>query len=156
DLGRLEAGPEDPGHIVAAAAAGLAPALLSVRDLRRDGDEVAREPHPDAARRIEEIDRVRRAVAGQREDALVDGPERDLGALAAAGGVADGEVDPGHVARAVLGSLGTEPDVEALDLRCDAEVGVSDPERRTAGVVERAGRCAPAADDDDRDEDVRR
>src|SRR5690606_22786108 len=28
--GRLEAGPEDPGHIVAAAAAGLAPALLSV------------------------------------------------------------------------------------------------------------------------------
>src|SRR5690606_29853067 len=103
--GALEARAEDARRILASAAARLAVPLLALGDLRRHRDEVARQPHPDPARRVEQVDRVRRAVPGEGEDALVDGPERHLGALAAAGRVAYAQVDAGGVARAVLGPL---------------------------------------------------
>ena len=108
------------------------------------------------ARLVDQVDRVRSLVAGERQHALVHRPERHLAALPRAAGVADPQPDACRVTRPVFGLERLNVDLQALDLRGHPQLGVADADRGSTRVRERARRRAAASCHDDRHERVRR
>ncbi len=151
----MEARPQHVRRVEPAAAARRTLAFLALRDLRHHRHEVARETQTQPALAIEQVQWVGDLVAGEGEHAFVHRPECDLGPLALAAGILDGDPHRGRVAGPVFGALRRQVHREPLALGCHPELRVSHPYRGTAWVIHPAGLGAAPPRDHDRYEGVR-
>ena len=136
-----------------AAAPGI-PALVAGGHLGRHVRHVAGELQAEAARLIEQVDRIGSPVPGERQHTLIHRPERHFAPHAPAR-VLHRCRNHGLFGRAILGLCGGERHGQALFLGCHPHFGVADPDGGPAGVVERTRLGAPAPGHHDRDERVR-
>src|SRR5439155_23504407 len=100
--------------------------------------------------------RIRSLVSGEGEYAFVDGPECYLTLRPLSLRVANVHANAGGVGGAVIGLVRLDGHRETLDLRRDAELGVTDADHRPAGIVKWPWWRPAAAREENRDEDVRR
>ena len=122
--------------------------------LRRDRGQIARQSQADAARLVQEIERIRRLVPGERQHALVHGPERHFAATSSTARISHPDLYSRAVTRPVLDGHRLHIDRQPLDLWCDPQLRVADAQRGTSGIGNSARRRAAAAHEHHRDERI--
>ena len=128
---------------VTAAAAAVGIPFRSQHASADDALAVVRGHH---LQRLFDVDRaqdVRRAVRGERQHAVVDGPQRDFARRTAALPILDVDADLGCIAGPILFFVRGDRHGETLRRVLDLELDVSETERRLAGIAGVARRRPP-------------